>query len=30
VNRLAPVRVQGLTGGEEVAGGRDDSVALIS
>jgi len=30
VDRLAPVRVKGVTGGEEVAGGRDYSVALIS
>ena len=30
VNRLGPVRVKGVTGGEEVAGGRDYSVALIS
>jgi len=28
-NRLKPVRVTGVTGGEEVAGGRDYSVALV-
>lgn len=28
-DRLKPVRVTGVTGGEEVAGGRDYSVALV-